>query len=247
MDWHSFSVCQHSPWKEHDRKGKYVNIYTNDNIDNIIAQVPHEVADYLDKEDPSIFTFHSFRRSSASIAADMGGTALQMQSFFGWKNSNMAMEYISTSKTAIEDMANKLAHSDSDASGPSMAPPSSPSVDPPSGPTVAPSSGPSMASPSGSFVAPPSGPSVAPPSGPFVTPPSGLFVAPPSGPSVAFPTGLNKTVPPHTGSNHHIDTTFYYEYCSGTYYPVFSPTGDAVRNNGKVYIIQGGQFFGNFS
>ena len=34
---------------------------------------------------------------------------------------------------------------------------------------------------------------------------------------------------------------------SGARYPVFSPTGDAGSNNGKVYIIQGGQFYGAFN
>ena len=104
-----------------------------------------------------------------------------------------------------------------------------------------------MDPPSGPSMAPPSDPTVDPSNGPSLASLSGPSVAHPSDPSVAFPTGLDKTVPPHTGCNHHIDTTFYYEYCSGNYYHVFSPIGDAVRNNGKVYIIQEGQFFGNFS
>ena len=75
--------------------------------------------------------------------------------------------------------------------------------------TVAASTYPELTLHSGpSFVDPPSGPSMAPPSGPTVDPSNGPSLASPSGPSVAFPTGLDKTVPPHTGSNHHIDTTF---------------------------------------
>ena len=37
-----------------------------------------------------------------------------MQSHFGWKNSGMAMEYISKSKVALKDVATKLAFSESE-------------------------------------------------------------------------------------------------------------------------------------
>ena len=39
----------------------------------------------------------------------LGASALQMQQHFGWKNVAMAQEYMSTSKTAIHDVAAKLA------------------------------------------------------------------------------------------------------------------------------------------
>ena len=39
----------------------------------------------------------------------LGASALQMQQHFGWKNVAMAQEYMSTSKTAICDVAAKLA------------------------------------------------------------------------------------------------------------------------------------------
>ena len=39
----------------------------------------------------------------------LGASALQMQQHFGWKNVAMAQEYMSTSKTAIRDVAAKLA------------------------------------------------------------------------------------------------------------------------------------------
>ena len=39
----------------------------------------------------------------------LGASALQMQQHFGWKNIGMAQEYMSTSKTAIRDVAAKLA------------------------------------------------------------------------------------------------------------------------------------------
>ena len=39
----------------------------------------------------------------------LGASALQMQQHFGWENVAMAQEYMSTSKTAIRDVAAKLA------------------------------------------------------------------------------------------------------------------------------------------
>ena len=76
---------------------------------NKLAEVPHEVARFLGKERPEDYTFHSFRRSSATAAADAGATAQQMQDFFGWKNQAMTAEYISTSRHQITSMADRLA------------------------------------------------------------------------------------------------------------------------------------------
>ena len=76
---------------------------------NKVAEVPHEVARFLGKERPEDYTFHSFRRSSATAAADAGATPQQMVDFFGWKNPSMTAEYISTSRHQITSMANRLA------------------------------------------------------------------------------------------------------------------------------------------
>jgi len=75
---------------------------------NMVGQVPHEVAKYLHFPEPETYTFHSFRRTSATTAADAGSTTEQMVDFFGWKNGSMCQEYISTSKPAILGMASKL-------------------------------------------------------------------------------------------------------------------------------------------
>ena len=75
---------------------------------NIIAKVPHEMANFLKKTNAKDYTFHSFRRSSATVAADNGASAQQMIDFFGWNNVSMPQEYISTSKAAVKSMANNL-------------------------------------------------------------------------------------------------------------------------------------------
>ena len=76
---------------------------------NTIAAVPHQVAETLGLANPKNYTFHSFRRSSATAAADQGATAQQLQDFYGWKNSSMAQEYVSTSKIALSTIAKSLA------------------------------------------------------------------------------------------------------------------------------------------
>ncbi len=76
---------------------------------NTVSQVPHDVAALFGLANPSLYTFHSFRRTSATSAADGGSTAAQMTDFFGWKNPSMCHEYVSSSKPAITKMAQMLA------------------------------------------------------------------------------------------------------------------------------------------
>ena len=78
---------------------------------NMVSKVPNEMATLLKKEDPNDFTFHSLRRSSATAAADAGATVQQMMEFYGWQNTNMPQEYVSTSKAAVKTMAEKLSNS----------------------------------------------------------------------------------------------------------------------------------------
>jgi hypothetical protein len=74
---------------------------------NMVGKVPHDVATRMGLPNAEDYTFHSYRISSTS-AANGGMTAKQMQGFFGWKNSSMCHEYISTSRPAVMDAANLL-------------------------------------------------------------------------------------------------------------------------------------------
>ena len=78
---------------------------------NMLGKVPHDVATRLKLANPANYTFHSFRRTSATAAADGSMTSEQMQSFFGWKHPSMCQEYISTSRPALLNMANALGNS----------------------------------------------------------------------------------------------------------------------------------------
>ena len=70
--------------------------------------MPHEVAKFLNLPEWEKYTFHSFRRTSATSAADAGASTEQLVDFFGWKNGSMCQEYISSSKPAILGMASRL-------------------------------------------------------------------------------------------------------------------------------------------
>ena len=83
---------------------------------NSVSKIPHEIAALLKLADPSKYTFHSFRRTSATRAADAGATSEQLVDFYGWKNSSMCKEYISSSKPAILGMANRLSSQSSQSS-----------------------------------------------------------------------------------------------------------------------------------
>jgi hypothetical protein len=75
---------------------------------NMFSKMPHLVAELLSLPEAEKYTFHSFRRTAATTAADAGTTSDQMVDFFGWKNQSMCSEYISTSKPAIMSMASRL-------------------------------------------------------------------------------------------------------------------------------------------
>lgn len=56
----------------------------------MVRDVPHLVAKFLHKEDVKKFSFHGFRRSSATAAADAGASVAQLMDSFAWKNPSMA-------------------------------------------------------------------------------------------------------------------------------------------------------------
>ena len=62
----------------------------------------------MGKENPEKYTFHSLRRSSATAAADNGASVAQLMDFYGWKNTNMPQEYVSSSKASVKSMAVRL-------------------------------------------------------------------------------------------------------------------------------------------
>ena len=87
---------------------KYTTIRKQLMGENTFSRLPHELAARMNLPDPDAYMFHSFRRTSATTAADGGSTTEQLQHFFGWENASMCQEYVSSSKLAIRNMAKKL-------------------------------------------------------------------------------------------------------------------------------------------
>src|SRR6266576_3636155 len=56
-----------------------------------------DIAKFLNLEDVTSYTGHSFRRSSATILANAGGDLLTLKCHSGWKSSTVAKGYIDDS------------------------------------------------------------------------------------------------------------------------------------------------------
>ena len=79
----------YSFWDTHSGKSELYFVCISHYLYLMCSQIPHEMASMLEKEDPAKYTFQSFRRTSATMAAEEGGSAMQLQDFFGWKSPNM--------------------------------------------------------------------------------------------------------------------------------------------------------------
>lgn len=78
-----------------------------------IASVPSIVARYLELENPSLYTGHCFRRTSASFLANSGATMENIMRHGGWQSSNVAEGYIEESENTKKTIANKIMGNDS--------------------------------------------------------------------------------------------------------------------------------------
>ena len=71
---------------------------------NTFGKIPSEIAKYLHLENPSLYTGHCFRRSSATLLADTGADILSLKRHGGWRSSTVAEGYVEDSiqnKTSI--------------------------------------------------------------------------------------------------------------------------------------------------
>lgn len=72
---------------------------------NYIGTVAKKIATFL-QLDASTFTGHSFRRSSATSAADGGISLINLKRFGGWRSDSVASSYVDDSRaTAVEAAA----------------------------------------------------------------------------------------------------------------------------------------------
>lgn len=74
---------------------------------NHATRVAKKIAKFLGL-DASQYTGHSFRRTSATTAADSGISLLNLKRLGGWKSDSVAESYIDNSRAAVEDAARLL-------------------------------------------------------------------------------------------------------------------------------------------
>lgn len=87
------------------RKGKCVNQVMGKHS---IAKIPKEVAAFLKLPEPKLYTGHSFRRTSTTIAADAGASFEDLMRLGPWKSISVCQRYIQDSKTRKRKMANLI-------------------------------------------------------------------------------------------------------------------------------------------
>lgn len=61
---------------------------------NSFGKFPMEIAKFLKLPNPSLYTGHCFRRSSATILSNSGATLTEVKRLGGWKSSSVAESYI---------------------------------------------------------------------------------------------------------------------------------------------------------
>lgn len=64
---------------------------------NTFGKIPQLIAQYLKLQDPALYTGHCFRRTSATMLADAGGSMTQLKRHGGWKSAAVAESYLEDS------------------------------------------------------------------------------------------------------------------------------------------------------
>ena len=68
---------------------------------NTISKVPSLIAQFLKLPNPELYTGHSFRRTSACVLANAGGSLLQVQALGGWRSPTVAQHYVTVCKIIL--------------------------------------------------------------------------------------------------------------------------------------------------
>ncbi len=75
---------------------------------NYIYGIPKDIACMLQLPNPEKYTGHSFRRSSATHAADSGANSVELRRHYNWKDDQTANKYLEQSKPQMKHMADIL-------------------------------------------------------------------------------------------------------------------------------------------
>lgn len=83
---------------------------------NTFGKMPSVIAEYLKLPNPTCYTGHSFRRSSATMLANSGGDLITVKKHGGWKSSAVAEGYIDSTLSKKIDISNKILTNDASSS-----------------------------------------------------------------------------------------------------------------------------------
>jgi integrase len=75
---------------------------------NNIGSIPSKIATFLNLPNPSQYTGHCFRRSSATLLANRGGDLLTLKRHGGWKSGTVAESYVADSLKRKIDVAHMM-------------------------------------------------------------------------------------------------------------------------------------------
>lgn len=75
-----------------------------------IAKYPTEIAKYLNLANPSLYTGHTFRRTSATLVAEEGASLVQIKRLGGWKSTSVAEGYIDNTNRSRRQIANLISN-----------------------------------------------------------------------------------------------------------------------------------------
>lgn len=75
---------------------------------NKIANMPQQIATFLNLPNPELYSGHCFRRTSATLLADAGADLTMVKRHGGWKSSTVAEGYIEDSIQNKSKISNKI-------------------------------------------------------------------------------------------------------------------------------------------
>lgn len=79
---------------------------------NTFGKMPCIIAKYLNLPNPTAFTGHCFRRSSATMLANSGGDLLTVKKHGGWKSSVVAEGYVDSTMFQKNSISNRILMND---------------------------------------------------------------------------------------------------------------------------------------
>lgn len=75
---------------------------------NKVGATPCVVAGFLNLHDKEKYTGHCFRRTSATLLAESGGTTLDLKKLGGWSSTTIAESYVNGTEAMELKLANKI-------------------------------------------------------------------------------------------------------------------------------------------